>query len=145
MRSEVFVAVGLHRLVQMHTVGRRTNRPVQNLPVAAFLILNMVSLPQTKMDVNCFFMLILYNQALLKLTFGTGVLSALATVVFTKTETSTPPHHINSQKSFKKNLLDTKASGALVSSSAEGLSAAKGNEAKSLQGWKMVLDDALTQ
>lgn len=82
MRSEVFVAVGLHRLIQMHTVGRRTNRPVQNLPVAVFLILSMVSLPQTKMDVNCFFLLILHNQTLLKVTFGTGVLSALATVAF---------------------------------------------------------------
>lgn len=34
---------------------------------------------------------------------------------------------------------------ALVSSSAKGLSAAKGNETKRLQGWKMTLGDALTQ
>lgn len=82
MRSEVFVALGLPRLIQTHTAGSRTNRPVQNLPVAALLILNMLSLPQTKMDVNCFFLLFLHNQALLKVTFGTGVLSALATVAF---------------------------------------------------------------
>lgn len=41
---------------QPHTVGRRTNEPAQNLPVAAFLILNILSHPQTKMDVECFFL-----------------------------------------------------------------------------------------
>lgn len=144
MTSEVFVAVGLHRLIQMRTVGR-TNRPVQNLPVAAFLILNTLRLPQTKMDVNCFFLLILHNQALLKVAFGPGVLSALATVAFSQMETSTPPHRINSQISFKKTYLMQRQQRALVSSSAKGLSAAKRNEAKSLQGWKMALDGALTQ
>lgn len=80
MRSEVSEAAELYGLVQMHTVGRRTNEPVQNLLVANFLILNMLSLSQTKMDVNCFSLLVLHNQALLKVTFGTGVLSELANV-----------------------------------------------------------------
>lgn len=94
MRSEVSEAAGLYGLIQIRTVGRRTNEPVQNLPVAAFLILNMLSLPQTKMDVNCFFLLILHNQALLKITFGTGVLSALANVAFSQTKTLTSPDHV---------------------------------------------------
>lgn len=80
MRSEVSEAAGLYGLVQMCAVGRRTNEPVQNLLVANFLILNMLSLSQTKMDANCFFLLILHNQALLRVTFGTGVLSELGNV-----------------------------------------------------------------
>lgn len=95
MRSEVCEAAGLYGLIQTHTVGRRTNEPVQNLPVAAFLILNMLSLPQTEMDVKCFFfLLILHNQALLKITFGIGALSALANVAFSQTEILTSPDHV---------------------------------------------------
>lgn len=95
------------------------------------------------MDVNCFFLLILHNQALLKVTFGTGVLSALATVAFSQMEISTPPYSINSEMSFKNTSLMQRQQRALVS--AKGLSAAKGNETKSTQGWKMALGDALTQ
>lgn len=44
----------------------------------------MLSHPQTKMDVECFFLLILHNQALLKVIFAvfTAVLGALASVAF---------------------------------------------------------------
>lgn len=100
MRSEVSEAAGLYGLIQIRTVGRRTNKPVQNLPVAAFLILNMLSLPQTKTDVNCFFLLILHNQALLKVTFGTGVLSALTNVAFSQTKTFTSPDDVKLEMSF---------------------------------------------
>lgn len=97
------------------------------------------------MDVNWFFLLILHNQALLKVTFGSWVFSALTTVAFSQMVTSTPPRGINLQMSFKKTCLMQREQRALVSSSAKGLSAAKGNETKNLQGWKMALGDALTQ
>lgn len=57
------------------------------------------------MDVNWFFLLILHNQALLKVTFGSWVLSALTTVAFSQMVTSTPPRGINLQMSFKKTCL----------------------------------------
>lgn len=66
----------------------------QDLPVAAFLILNMLRLPQTKMDVNSFFLLFFHNQTQLKLAFGMGALSELANVVFSQIKTFTSLDHV---------------------------------------------------
>lgn len=63
----------------------------------------MLSLPQAKMDVNCFFLLILHHRW-------------------------HPLHSVNSKMSFKKNSLDVKAAESIDQQLYKGLSGAKGKK-----------------